>query len=46
VYAIRASDPVILAIAAMLIGAITLLATTFPAMRASRLNPASALQSG
>jgi predicted permease len=45
VYAIRASDPVILAIAAVLIGVITLLATTFPATRASRLNPASALQS-
>ncbi len=45
VYAIRASDPAILAIATLLITAITILATTFPAMRASRLNPASALQS-
>jgi ABC-type antimicrobial peptide transport system permease subunit len=45
VYAIRASDPVILAIAALLITAITLLATTIPAARAARLNPANALQS-
>src|SRR5690348_3691378 len=45
VYAIRASDPVILAIATLLITAITLLATTFPAARAARLNPANALQS-
>jgi predicted permease len=45
VYAIRASDPVILASATLLITAITLMATTIPAARASRLNPASALQS-
>ena len=45
VYAIRASDPVILAIATLLITAITLLATTIPATRAARLNPANALQS-
>jgi putative ABC transport system permease protein len=45
VYAISASDPVILAIATLLISAITLLATTIPAARASRLNPATALQS-
>src|SRR4029077_3609134 len=45
VYAIRASDPVILAIATLLITAITFLATTIPAARAARLNPASALQS-
>src|SRR5262249_47361291 len=45
VYAIQASDPVILATAAVLITAITLLATTIPASRASRLNPANALQS-
>ncbi|MFI5227963.1 MAG: ABC transporter permease [Gemmatimonadales bacterium] len=45
VYAIRASDPVILAIATALITAITILATTIPATRAARLNPASALQS-
>jgi predicted permease len=46
VYAIQASDPLILAIATLLITAITFLATTIPAARAARLNPASALQSG
>jgi predicted permease len=46
VYAIRASDPVILAIATLLITAITVLATTIPAARAARVNPANALQSG
>jgi predicted permease len=45
VYAIRASDPVILAIATLLITAITFLATMIPAARAARLNPASVLQS-
>ena len=45
VYAIRASDPAILAIATLLITAITFLATTIPAARAARLNPANALQS-
>lgn len=45
VYAIRASDPLILAIATVLITVITFVATTIPATRASRLNPASALQS-
>ncbi|PYP61389.1 MAG: hypothetical protein DMD26_17610, partial [Gemmatimonadetes bacterium] len=45
VYAIRASDPLILAIATLLITAITFLATTIPAARAARLNPANALQS-
>jgi predicted permease len=45
VYAIQASDPLILSSAAVLIVAITCLATTIPATRASRLNPASALQS-
>jgi predicted permease len=44
-YAIRASDPLILAIAALLITLITFLATTIPAARAARLNPANALQS-
>jgi predicted permease len=44
VYAIRASDPLILAIATVLIGSITVLATTVPAIRAARLNPANALQ--
>jgi ABC-type lipoprotein release transport system permease subunit len=46
VYAIRASDPVILASATLLIGAITLVATLIPAVRASRLNPANVLQWG
>ena len=46
VYAIRASDPLILAIATLLITAITLLATMIPAARAARVNPANALQSG
>jgi len=45
VYAIRASDPLILAVATLLIGAITCLATTIPAARAARLNPAKALHS-
>jgi len=45
VYAIRASDPLILAVATLLITAITFLATTIPAARAARLNPANALQS-
>jgi predicted permease len=45
VYAIRASDPLILGIATLLIIAITFLATTIPAARAARVNPANALQS-
>jgi predicted permease len=45
VYAIRASDPVILAVATLLITTITFLATTIPAARAARVNPANALQS-
>jgi predicted permease len=45
IYAIQASDPLILASAGVLITAITLVATMIPASRASRLNPASALQS-
>ena len=45
VYAIRASDPLILGIATLLITTITFLATTIPAARASRLNPANVLQS-
>jgi predicted permease len=45
VYAIRASDPLILAIATLLIASITILATTIPATRAARLNPANVLQS-
>ena len=45
VYAISASDPVILSIATVLIIGITVLATLLPAARAARLNPANALQS-
>jgi ABC-type antimicrobial peptide transport system permease subunit len=45
VYSIQASDPVILTIAALLITTITVLATTIPAARAARLNPANTLQS-
>jgi predicted permease len=45
VYAIRASDPVILTIATLVITVITCLATMIPAARAARLNPAKALQS-
>jgi predicted permease len=45
VYAVRASDPVILTIATLLIIAITFLATMIPAARAARVNPANALQS-
>ena len=44
VYAIRASDPLILAVATLLITTITVLATIIPASRAARLNPANALQ--
>jgi putative ABC transport system permease protein len=45
VYAIRASDPIMLASAILLITAITIGATTLPALRASRLSPSSALRS-
>ncbi|HYV98011.1 MAG TPA: ABC transporter permease [Gemmatimonadaceae bacterium] len=45
VYAIHASDPLILGIATVTITGITLLATVIPAVRASRVSPASALQS-
>ena len=45
VYAISASDPLILAIATLLITAITVLATMIPAARASRVSPTNALQS-
>lgn len=44
-YAIRASDPVILGVATLVIAGITVLATMIPATRAARLNPANALQS-
>jgi predicted permease len=45
VYAIKASDPLILSVATLLIMGITLVATTLPAARASRLSPANALRS-
>jgi putative ABC transport system permease protein len=45
VYAINASDPLILTFAALLITAITLLATTIPAARAAKVSPTNALQS-
>jgi predicted permease len=45
VYAIKASDPLILASATVLITAITVAATVIPARRAARLNPANALLS-
>ncbi len=45
VYAISASDPVILSLATLLITTITVLATTIPASRAARLSPSDALQS-
>ena len=44
VYAIRASDPLILGLATLLIAAITFLATTIPALRAARLSPADVLR--
>ncbi|HXD23036.1 MAG TPA: FtsX-like permease family protein, partial [Gemmatimonadaceae bacterium] len=44
VYAIQASDPVILSIATVLIASITILATAIPALRAARLSPADSLQ--
>jgi ABC-type antimicrobial peptide transport system permease subunit len=44
VYAIRASDPLILGVSVVVITMITIVATTIPAARAARLNPASALQ--
>ena len=45
VYEIRASDPLILVVATLLITTITFMATTIPASRASRLNPAKTLRS-
>ena len=45
VYAIRASDPLILTMATVLITAITFLATAIPAARAARVNPANTLKS-
>ncbi len=45
VYAIRASDPLMLVAAILLITLITVAATTLPALRASRLSPSNALRS-
>lgn len=45
VYAMRAADPLVLAAAAAIVGAVTVAATMIPAIRASRLNPARALRS-
>ena len=44
VYAIRASDPLMLASAILLIAGITIVATTIPALRASRLSPSRVLR--
>ena len=45
VYAVNASDPLVLALAALLITVITVLATMIPAARAARVSPTNALQS-
>jgi ABC-type lipoprotein release transport system permease subunit len=45
VYAIRASDPLILGVATVLIVAITVAATVLPATRASKMSPSDVLQS-
>ena len=45
VYAIQASDPLILAISTVMITGITIGATLIPARRAARLSPANVLQS-
>jgi putative ABC transport system permease protein len=45
VYAIKASDPLILAISTVMITSITVGATLIPARRAARLSPANVLQS-
>jgi putative ABC transport system permease protein len=44
VYAMSASDPLILAAAAVSVAGITLLATAIPALRASRINPVRAMR--
>jgi ABC-type antimicrobial peptide transport system permease subunit len=43
IYAIRASDPIMLGGAIAIVAAITAVATAIPAWRASRLNPSRAL---
>jgi putative ABC transport system permease protein len=45
VYGIRASDPVVLASATAVVALITIVATAIPAIRASRVNPITALRS-
>jgi ABC-type antimicrobial peptide transport system permease subunit len=45
IYAIRASDPVMLGAAIVIVAAITALATAIPAWRASRLKPSAVLHS-
>ena len=42
-YAVRASDPVILGIAAVLVAFVATVATIIPAIRAARLNPSRVL---
>jgi putative ABC transport system permease protein len=44
VYAVRASDPLMLGAAIAIVGGITALATMIPAWRASRLAPSGVLQ--
>jgi ABC-type antimicrobial peptide transport system permease subunit len=39
VYAMRADDPVILVAAGLIVGVVALVATTIPALRASRIDP-------
>jgi ABC-type antimicrobial peptide transport system permease subunit len=43
IYAIRASDPVMLASAIVVVAGIAVVATLLPAARASKLNPATVL---
>jgi hypothetical protein len=45
VFAMRASDPIVLAAASIVVFAVTVLATMIPAIRASRLDPVRALRS-
>ena len=45
IYAIKATDPLILASSTVLITGITVIATVIPARRAARLSPANALLS-
>ena len=44
IYAVSASDPVILFAAMFIVIVISAIATTIPALRASRLDPARALR--